>query len=523
MANRLCQKLDPPTLYRYKTQKGGGVAPSGVVGGHMEHVKIVSAAYDIERAEAAYSYAYKALADGRFQEIDPLLSGFDDFIFRVAEEFEYGSLPATPDVSVVIVSHKASPTVASALSCLIPQIEETGAEVILVDNGNEELLDLARDALEGFKLFRPPFQIGCSGGRNLGARAARGKYLVFLDDDGIAEPGCVTSLVKCLSETGAIAVRGRVTSLTNNCPIPPHYNLGELRIPAFISCEGVSAWRKAEFLEFGGFHVVLAGHEGLELCGRMWRFFGPLAFVYEPSAVLRHDYAADAMSSEIKRKKQAANSGFVKYRCPEALDIHNRIQMIVRSPKEFYLAYRAMCPAPKVDHSPVSIITTARNASEFLEEYASSWSRQLPSNSQIVFVDDCSTDDTYVKVKRLFANDERLTLIRSPAPGRGAALNAAVEAARNDICLIADVDDISLPSRIDYTLSVYQNDPSIDYFSFLLFQEADPFRAPRPEAPLLIDLGIEALFGMPLPFPAFTFKKSRFRERFDETLKGGID
>lgn len=474
-------------------------------------------------ANKAYADAYRALAEGRNQDVDRILDGFDEAVFESSNYFEHGVVSKHPEISIVVVSYRTSPTIPAALTCLAHQATETGAEVIFVNNGNPDLLTQASEALSGFKFVTPPFQVGCSGGRNLGARWAQGKYLVFLDDDGIAEPGCISSLVNCLKQTEAVAARGRVAPLTAGAPIPVHYDLGNIRIPALITCEGVSAWRRDEFLEYGGFHPVLAGHEGVELCAKMWPFFGPVAFLYEPSAVLRHDYAVDNVSDEIKRKKQDANRAFVVYKQPEAFNIHARTGKIVQTPREFYLAYKAMTPAPTAKPQPVSILTTAKNASEFLNDYVASWRRQLLPDSQIVFVDDCSSDDTFSKIKELFGDDERLTLLRSPAPGRGAALNAALDAAIHDICLISDVDDISLPSRISHTLKVFESDPNLDCFSFLLFQESNPFRAQRRQSPIIMDLGIEALFGMPLPFPAFTFRKSRFKKRFNESLRGGID
>jgi glycosyltransferase involved in cell wall biosynthesis len=492
-------------------------------GERMDERAKLGSSDDPVRLERMYLSAQEALASRRFDDIDSVLSGFNDLIFRASTWSDHGTNPSAPKVSVVIVSYQSSPGVPAALTCIARQARDTGSEIILVDNGNDDLLDQANETLEGFKYVKPPFQVGCSAGRNLGARLARSHCVVFLDDDGVIEPGCIGALAKCLAETSAIAVRGRVVPLTAGTAKPPHYDLGDIRVPAIITCEGVSAWRRSEFLEFGGFHPVLAGQEGLELCAKMWPFFGPVAFLYEPSAVLRHDFADDAAQSDEKRRVHETNKEFVLHKYPEAMNIYSRTLGITHSPREFYLAYKAMVPVPPVDAQPISVITTARNASGFLKDYAASWQRQLLPDSQIVFVDDCSTDDTYAQIQDLFRGDDRLTLIRSPAAGRGAALNAAVESARNDICLIADVDDISIPGRVAHTLNTYKNNPHLDYFSFLLFQEGNPFRSQRRQAPLLVDLGIEALFGMPLPFPAFTFRKSKFAEKFDETLRGGVD
>lgn len=470
-----------------------------------------------------YQAACKARDERRFDDVDILLSGFDEAVANLVHVDRHGNSIVNAQNSLVIVSHCFSEQMIPAFEAIATEAASVGFEIILVDNGNDRLLDLAKGAFASFSYIRAPFQTGASGGRNLGSRFAVGETLIFLDDDGIIEPGCVSALLKCLTETTAVAVRGRVEPLTDGTTKPFHYDLGEVRIPSFINCEGVSAWKRSTFCEFGGFDVGLATHEGLELCARMWRFFGPLAFIYEPTAILKHDFAIDHTKIKTKTRRALLNREFVSHKNPAALDLVIKTRDVVLSPREFYLAHQGIRPPPPPASLNVTVLTTARNSVEFLQDYTESWRRQIPSGSQIVFVDDGSADGTYERIRELWRDDDRLVALRRPQNGRGAALNAALEAAENEICLIADVDDISIPERIRTTCQAFEREPDLDYLSFLLFNEADLFRAPRRQAPILIDMGVECLFGMPAPFPGFAFKKSRFTVPFDESLRGGVD
>ena len=337
------------------------------------------------------------------------------------------------------------------------------------------------------------------------------------------EPGFVAALLRAARETGAIGIRGRVAPLTPGTPEPTHYDLGDRRLASFIGTEGASLWRRQVFRDADGFHPLLYGHEGHDLCARLFRFHGPFAFLYEPGAVLRHDYADDPQARAVKQARYDRNIAFVQNRSPDAWTIHSRIGALARDSRSAYLMARH-CAAP-VDRAavPVSILTTARNAVPWLDEYTASWKAQTQANFQLVFVDDGSGDGTADAIAERWRGDDRLTLVRAPASGRGAALNTALSHAAHEICLIADVDDLSTPERVARTVAAFGDDSEVDYLSFLAFNEEDLLRIGSPRSPFITDMDVRALFGMPASFPTFAFRKSRFPLPFDETLAGGID
>lgn len=118
-----------------------------------------------------------------------------------------GSIPARvaaddePLVSVVVTHYERPELVTRALEYLFAQTYEN-IEIILVDDGSPRSATQARlDELETkyggerFRVIRSSNRyLGAA--RNLGASHARGKYLMFHDDDNIAEPEEVATFVK---------------------------------------------------------------------------------------------------------------------------------------------------------------------------------------------------------------------------------------------------------------------------------------------------------------------------------------
>lgn len=62
----------------------------------------------------------------------------------------------------------------------------------------------------------------------------------------------------------------------------------------------------------------------------------------------------------------------------------------------------------------VSIIMPSYNCGEFVEETICSVQAQTYQNWEIIFVDDCSSDDTMAKVMALKEDDERIHVYQNP-------------------------------------------------------------------------------------------------------------
>lgn len=471
-----------------------------------------------------YLEAKARFSTGRFASAQSLLAGFSEDTLAGAKVKPFGRQPLDPVASIVVVSHRDHAGVKSGLASIARQIEASRFEVILVDNGNASLARLGRKLFGSGVNVEVGFNAGCSGARNVGAALARAPFLIFLDDDGITGEGCIDALLRCIRETDAVAVRGRVEPLTSPDLKGAHYDLGRARIPAMITCEGVSIWKREPYLAAGGFDPLLAGHEGVALCARLWRFHGPAAFVYEPHAVLFHDYAPDTTATAAKNKRYRASLDYLDFLGLRWKEVNDGLLRFIADPMLGYAALKA--PSVLLNRSgplSVSVITTAKDARHFLSEYTASLKAQTAADFELIFVDDHSEDGTPDEIARLWRGDPRLSLHFNSGRGRGAALNEAMKHVQGEICLIADVDDLSVPSRIRLTQACFAEHPDWDCLSFVAFNESNSFRLGPPRSLFVDDLAVRQLFGMPVSFPTFAFRRERFPEPFDESLRGGID
>jgi glycosyltransferase involved in cell wall biosynthesis len=470
-----------------------------------------------------YLEAKSRFLGGRFASAQRLLADFTTDTLAQARIRHFGTRTSDPIASIIVVSHRDHAGVANGLRSIARQIASDSFEVILVDNGNTSLARLGRRYFRSCTIVEIGFNAGCSGARNIGAQIAKAPLIIFLDDDGIAEEGCVEALIRCMEETGAVAARGRVMPQTSPDLAGSHYDLGPSRLPALITCEGISIWRRATFIEAGGFDPLLAGHEGVALCSRLWRYYGPAGFIYEPGAVLLHDYAPDASASLAKSRRYKSSIGYLDFLGLRWQEINAGQLRFVTDPILGYLSMRMPKAVPKARGLSVSFITTAKDTRHFLGEYTASLKSQIEPEFEIIFVDDHSEDGTLEEIERLWCGDPRIRTFSNPEHGRGAALNEAMRHASGDICVIADVDDLSVPQRVALTRTFFAETPGADCLSFVAFSEKYPIRLGPPQSIFVDDLAVRQLFGMPVSFPTFAFRREKFPLKFDEELLGGID
>lgn len=118
------------------------------------------------------------------------------------------------DISVVILSYDRVHLLERTLrACLAPETAPgVRFEVIVVDNHPDRLAErlvegLAGSAAAPMTYLNDPRR-NVSIVRNLGIKAARGRYVAFIDDDEAPEPNWLSELFHCLERTGADAAFG---------------------------------------------------------------------------------------------------------------------------------------------------------------------------------------------------------------------------------------------------------------------------------------------------------------------------
>ena len=215
-----------------------------------------------------------------------------------------------PDASVVVVHHRGHERLFEALSAIDAASRgRLSAEVVVVDNASGMPVAELLRRFPTIRRITAPGNVGFAAGCRLGAEAARGRALVFVNDDAVADPDSLQLLVEALdrSDPDVVAVAGRLTDSTGErndffdgfLTFDGHAFQKEVGRPVgalpeavpgedrLFACGGLMAVRRGDFLASGGFDDdYFAYLEDVDFGWRQWIFGRRI--VAEPRAVARH-------------------------------------------------------------------------------------------------------------------------------------------------------------------------------------------------------------------------------------------
>jgi GT2 family glycosyltransferase len=215
-----------------------------------------------------------------------------------------------PDVSIVVATWNGRQYLDACLRAAEAQ-RGVRAEIVLVDNGSTDgTVDFVKTAFPQVRIVALPENLGCAGGNNAGAREAHGVFLAFLNNDTVAEPDWLHTLLDGVDETtGSVLTTSRIVYMHDPQVIDSagdglfragaafKWHHGE-RVESganarevFGVCGAACLMPKAVFDELGGFDAdFFASHEDVDLSYRA-RLLG-YRCRYVPGAVVRHHGSA---------------------------------------------------------------------------------------------------------------------------------------------------------------------------------------------------------------------------------------
>ena len=129
---------------------------------------------------------------------------------------EPGVTASRPTVTVIVCTFNRKPWLEKCLRSLEEQ-EVRADEVMVVDGPST---DGTRQMLEGLEgqghivLVRQPKLDGISSARNLGLEKATGEVVCYIDDDAVAQPGWLTSILSPYRDPQVGGVGGPVMDMT---------------------------------------------------------------------------------------------------------------------------------------------------------------------------------------------------------------------------------------------------------------------------------------------------------------------
>lgn len=124
------------------------------------------------------------------------------------------------------------------------------------------------------------------------------------------------------------------------------------------------------------------------------------------------------------------------------------------------------------NYGTVSIITPSWNCGEFLIDTIKSIQAQTYTDWELLFQDDCSTDNTHELIDRFSASDTRIRYECNPQ-NSGAAItrNNALRRARGRWIAFLDSDDLWSPDKLEKQLTFMVKNGY--YFSYTNYSEID--------------------------------------------------
>ncbi len=260
---------------------------------------------------------------------------------------------ASPKVSIVIPIVNGLRLTLECLLSIVRFSQDVPLEVIIVDNGSTDRSKELLASIPNLQYVRHEENLGFARGCNSGAAAARGQYLVFLNNDAQAQAGWLAALLKPFSESNSIgAVGPRVlfpdgrlqdagSVIKPDCtstliglfddPALPRYNRS--REVDYVSgvCLMIESRR---FKELNGFDTDFAPAycEDVDLCLRLRQ--SGLQIVYQPEAVIVHHLSATSsdLGQSFKVAAVTRNQQELSIRHQAQIDALDRTRIIA-----FYL------------------------------------------------------------------------------------------------------------------------------------------------------------------------------------------
>lgn len=226
--------------------------------------------------------------------------------------------------AVIVVAYVGDEGLSRALDSVLNQRIDRGLlEICVVANRpHPECRERYEKLIDTW--VEPGENTGCAGGRNLGVKHTRAPILTFIDDDGILEPDFFTSMEKVLQEyPHALAVRGKITPLhyPMACLLAPFYDLGDT-LRECVLLEGVTCMPREDFEGVGGYDDSIFHGEGRDLQERLLARRPEGVILYNPEAVMRHDFAEGLLG--LWKKGIRANSSAAKAKAATPLSDKHR-------------------------------------------------------------------------------------------------------------------------------------------------------------------------------------------------------
>lgn len=113
------------------------------------------------------------------------------------------------DLSIIIVNYNAKAYLKKCIKSIEGTARNFSYEIIVVDNNSlDGSVEMMREDFSHIKLLANNHNLGFSSANNQGARIARGRYLLLLNNDTLVLPGALQTMINIMDKNPGIGLLG---------------------------------------------------------------------------------------------------------------------------------------------------------------------------------------------------------------------------------------------------------------------------------------------------------------------------
>jgi GT2 family glycosyltransferase/tetratricopeptide (TPR) repeat protein/glycosyltransferase involved in cell wall biosynthesis len=382
-----------------------------------------------------------------------------------------------PETSIIIPTFNNLDLTRRCLQAISAHTPAPTHEIIIVDNGSTDgTADFLRgeEAAGRLRTVLNPNNLGFAKACNQGAKAARGKYVIFLNNDtevqsnwlgalfslAEADPAVAAVGAKLLFPDGTIQHAGvALANCLDHDPLLAFHLFAkekaafplanQRRVYQAVTAACMLA-RKSQFDQVGGFdEEYWNGYEDVDLCLR-FQEKGWLT-VYEPASVVVHHESQSGPERfrRVAENVQLFHQKWLKKASPDVvIDEEGRNRICPTSVMRLYSP-----PPGKL----VSIVILAHNQLRDTQQCLASIEKHTPSAHELILVDNGSTDGTGLFFRNYAAKHGHVRAILNRANlGFSAGNNQGLTCARGHAILLLNNDTVVTRGWLEHLLGALE-------------------------------------------------------------------
>ena len=333
-----------------------------------------------------------------------------------------------PLISVVIPVHNAAHFLPDAIASIGSQGYEP-FEILVVNDRSSDVAELERvcGLHANVRLMHLEGATGPAAARNMALREARGEYFTFLDADDLWTPHKTriqAERLRLQPELDGLIGRTRMLSL-NETPLPDvRYEDGVTF--SFIHM-ATGLYRRRLFDSLGAFDPQLYFSEDFDWFLRLLESDHQVIRLRETFLIYRYH------GTNMTLGLTAERSGMARI----------LMRSLVRRRAKGIASARTWGALEELEAARISVVIPAYNAEQHLAAAVASVRAQTLPVSEVIVVDDGSSDGTATVAEGL-----GVRLIRQPNQGAPSARNAGIRVATGNQIAFLDADDAWRPTKL---------------------------------------------------------------------------